>query len=304
MVGFIGWRALDVNYNRRAVHRNAHSPVCVLKSADQDRTMSCMPGLQNQHPVGYRDRNSTADRTLDILQLFTEENPILSGIEIATSLGVARSTGYRYLQTLVGSGFVEDVRGGFRLGPRIFELARLTHVRADLSEISLPSMRTLGEQTGETVLLTRRSGNVVVCLERVEARRSIRLSYDRGHVFPINAGASAAVLLAWAPDADIDIALAAAPLQRFTPKTLTEPSLLKQRLAQIRDYGVAVSREDLDLDVVGVAAPVRDGTGTVRAAVSVAALASRLSVADTPDVVAQVRAAASEIGSRLTVAES
>jgi DNA-binding IclR family transcriptional regulator len=113
---------------------------------------------------------------------------VLSGAEISERLGVARSTGYRYLQSLVGSGFIEECRGGFQLGPRLFELARLARRGIGLSEIARPVMRELAAQAGESVLLTRRSGAAVVCLEMEEATHPIRLSYERGHILPINAG--------------------------------------------------------------------------------------------------------------------
>ncbi|WP_280384150.1 IclR family transcriptional regulator [Nocardia wallacei] len=263
-----------------------------------------MAGPKVRKSVGYRERNSTADRALDILQLFSEDRLVLSGAEISQQLGVARSTAYRYLQTLVSTGFMEDAPGGFRLGPRIFQLARLARAGIGLSEISLPVMRELARQTGETALLTRRSGHVVVCLERVEASRPVRLSYDRGQVLPINAGAAAEVLLAWASSEEIDAVLAEAPLRRFTPKTLVDPRRLNKRLAEIRKAGFAVSRSELDENVVGVAAPIRDSTGAVRAAVSIAALAARLPAEDTRRAADQVCAAAAEIASQLSLIES
>ena len=104
-----------------------------------------MPGHADGSARRYRERNSTADRALDILLLFTAEKPVWAGTEIATQLGVARSTGYRYLQSLVSTGFIEEAAAGFRLGPRIFELARLARAGIGLSEVSLPSMRRLAD---------------------------------------------------------------------------------------------------------------------------------------------------------------
>ncbi|MGH3633985.1 MAG: IclR family transcriptional regulator [Mycobacterium sp.] len=235
-----------------------------------------MPGHNDGARTGYRERNSTADRTLDILSLFRADKLIWTGTEIADHLGVARSTGYRYLQSLVNVGFIEEAAGGFSLGPRIFELARLARAGTNLPDIALPAMRTLAASVNETVLLTRRSGRFVVCLDLVEAAHTVRSSYERGHVLPINAGAAAEVLLAWAPPDDVAAVLAAAPLQRFTSKTLTDPAALQTRLAQIRKDGLAVSHGELDEQILGVAAPIHDAKRSVIAAVSVAALASRI----------------------------
>ncbi|WP_063043431.1 IclR family transcriptional regulator [Nocardia pseudovaccinii] len=263
-----------------------------------------MPTADKRSTARYRERNSTADRALDILGLFTSDKPSWSGAEIAAQLGVARSTGYRYLQSLVGRGFLEEAPHGFRLGPRIFELARVARVGVGLSEVSLPVMRALSEQVNETVLLTRRSGSSVVCLDLVEARRAVRLTYERGHVLPINAGAAAEVLLAWADPAEVAAVLSSAPLERFTAKTLTNPDDLRARLVQIRKRGVAVSQGELDEHILGVSAPIRDAVGSVCAAISVAALAMRVPRSELDALKIAVRNAAVDISRGLTLVDA
>ncbi|MEU3010163.1 IclR family transcriptional regulator [Nocardia asteroides] len=252
----------------------------------------------------YRERNSTADRALDILLLFSADKPVWTGSEVATELGVARSTGYRYLQSLTTGGFIEEAAGGFRLGPRIFQLARMARAGLGLSDAALPVMRSLAGQINETVLLTRRSGRSVVCLDLVEAQQAVRLSYERGQVLPINAGAAAEVLLAWADPAEVTAVLELAPLERFTPKTLTEPELLRKRLAHIRKTGFAVSQGELDPHILGVAAPIRNATGTVCAAVSIAALAARVPRSQLRDVERAVCGAAAEISRQLELRDA
>ncbi|MEE6169689.1 MULTISPECIES: IclR family transcriptional regulator [unclassified Mycolicibacterium] len=258
-----------------------------------------MTGKAGESTAGYRDRNSTADRALDILLLFNDNKLVWTGSEIADQLGVARSTGYRYLQSLVNTNFVEEVPGGFRLGLRILELARLARTGMNLSEIALPAMHELAAAVKETVLLTRRSGRSVVCLDLVEAPYPVRLSYERGHLLPINAGAAAAVLLAWESEDEVTTVLDAAPLESFTAKTLTDTGELRKRLARIRKEGVAVSQGELDEQILGVAAPIRDAKGAVTAAVSIAALASRVPRAQIKDVKAAVKRSADLISQRL-----
>ncbi|ORW41846.1 IclR family transcriptional regulator [Mycobacterium paraense] len=262
-----------------------------------------MPGSGARATSNYRDRNSTADRALDILLLFNEKKLVWSGAEIADRIGVARSTGYRYMQSLVNAGFVEEGAGGFRLGPRIFELARLARAGTSLGDIAVPAMRSLVAAVGETALLTRRSGRFVVCLELVEAPRPVRLSYERGHVLPINAGAAAEVLLAWASPDEVASVLNTAPLERFTAKTLTDPAQLQARLAQIRKDGVAISQGELDKEILGVAAPIHSARGGVIAAVSVAALASRVPRSEVKSLKLAVKTAAANISEQLTIAD-
>ncbi|WP_189265482.1 IclR family transcriptional regulator [Streptomyces fuscichromogenes] len=252
----------------------------------------------------YRDRNSTADRALDILTMFDDTHLVVSGTAVAERLGVARSTAYRYLQSLVAGRFLEEAPGGgFRLGLRVLEIARLARRSYGLSEVALPSMQALAEDVRETVLLTRRTGDLVVCVDRAESEtRAVRISYERGSALPLNAGAAALVLLAWSPEDEARRLLEAAELRRFTPATLTDVDALVERLGRIRRLGYSVTRGELDLDVVGISAPIRSQGGQVVAAVSVAALASRLYPEAEAEVAQKVLAVAGEISERLALA--
>jgi DNA-binding IclR family transcriptional regulator len=265
--------------------------------------MSYMAGHSKEvtAPSGYRDRNSTADRALDVLQLFTDERNVWSGADISEQIGVARSTGYRYLQSLVSSGFIEEADGGFRLGPRILELARVARKGIGLSELALPVMRELAQELNESVLLTRRSRDAVVCLELVDSAHPIRLSYERGYVLPLNAGAAAEVLLAWTEREKVEEILSEAPLQRFTRRTLTDPKKLQARLNRINKQGYAVSRGELDENVLGVAAPIFGSDGRALAAVSIAALSSRVPDSELDRVIGAVQSAARRIAEGLAM---
>ncbi len=234
------------------------------------------PGL-GVRASAYRERNTTADRAVDILGLFTPKRLTLSAVEVAAEFGVARSTAYRYLQTLLTAGFVEESpSGGFRLGLRVFELARLARLSYGLSDIALPRLRALVASTGETALLTRRSGDRAVCLEREEPEvRRVRLSYERGTVLNLNAGASAWVLLAWEPPALIGDLLSTTTMARYTETTLTGVEEIGQRLARVRDDGYAVSYGEVDPDAVGIAAPVFGEDGAVAAGVSLVTVRRR-----------------------------
>jgi DNA-binding IclR family transcriptional regulator len=263
-----------------------------------------MPG--QKAVSSYRERNSTADRALDILAMFTDEQPIVTGTTVADRLGVARSTGYRYLQSLVSAQFLEEAPGGgFRLGLRVLELARLARKTLGLSEIAAPIIEEVAHDSGETVVLTRRTGDLVVCIDRAEAHRyTVRISYERGTVLPVNAGASAMILFAWDDPDQVRAFLSRTKLERFTEKTLTDVDALLARLAQIRSDGYAVARSEVDQDVIGIAAPIWGaGDGEVAAAVSVVGLGSRIPPKVERALIAKVRLAAARISERLAVVQ-
>lgn len=245
--------------------------------------------------------NATAERAIDVLLLFDEDSPILSANDIATALDMSRSTTYRYIQSLRLCGLLEEdqLRGGFRLGPRIFLLARIARIGQDLPEIALPIMRELAAETDETVLLTRRVNDEVICVERVNSSHPIRLAYERGHVLPPYAGASAKVLLAFSPPSEVDAVLFGLKLQRLTPHTVRSLRELRGQLATIREAGYSVSDGEVDVGVRGIAAPIIGESGDAVAGLSVAGPAFRLPDDVVSRVVEAVCAAADRIGIRL-----
>jgi DNA-binding IclR family transcriptional regulator len=246
-------------------------------------------------------RNTTADRAIDVLLLFDDHAPVLSAAEVAEQLEMSRSTTYRYLQSLRSYGLLEEdeARGGFRLGTRVYELARIARKGLGLSEVALPIMEEVRDEVGEAVLLTRRSGNQVVCIERVEGLRPTRLSYERGQILPVHAGASAKVLLAFADSAEIDAVLASTTLERFTDATVTDPEELRAQLERIRERGHSVSEGEIDTGVRGVAAPILSPDGRVVAGLSVAGLAFRITDNALPGVISAVMDGAERISKRL-----
>lgn len=246
-------------------------------------------------------RPSTADKTLDILLMFGEQRRTVSAVEVAQQLGVARSTAYRYLQSLLASGFLEEAEsGGYRLGKRLLRLAWLARRTMEVPVAARPVMRELAAEVGEVVLLTSLSGHAVVCLERADgSTQQMRISYRAGQALPLNAGASAYVLLAWLPPEQARELLGGAPLRRFTHQTLVSADSVLRRLEETRAQGYAVSRGELDQDVLGVAAPIRGSGGRVVAAISIAAVSSLVPDDRVPALAASVRIAADAISVHL-----
>jgi DNA-binding IclR family transcriptional regulator len=259
-----------------------------------------MPRAASARDTASRGRNATADRAIDILLLFSDHAPLLTAEEIADQLGMSRSTTYRYLQGLRAYGLVEEseTSGRFRLGPAIVRLARVARKGMGLPEVALPVMHDLTEHTGETSLLTRRAGDHVICIERVESTHPVRLSYERGNILELHAGASATILLAFLAPSEIDAVLKNGPLTRFTGHTVTDPDKLRDVLAQIRAQGYSMSDGEVDVGVRGVAAPIWGTEREVLAAVSVAGPAFRLSDDRLPQVIEAVCEAAGEISRR------
>ena len=220
---------------------------------------------------------NTLEKCVQILTLFTEATPRLSIEEISNRLGLPRSTVYRYIATLKKYQLVaDDIQPGvYRLGEWIFTLARAV-ARSSVQEIALPFMEELQRKYGETVILSALRTDRGVCLEKVEGTHALRVSHDRGAIFPLHAGASGKVLLAYMSPADQARIIHSQGLPRFTKTTITDPDRLAAELARIRNQGYAESNGEVTAGTYGIGAPIFDRRGKVIAALSVAAPAQRL----------------------------
>ena len=120
-------------------------------------------------------------------------------------------------------------------------------------------------------------GDDIVYVARVPTSRIMRVAINVGTRFPAHATSMGLVQLAGLPDGDLDAYLARAELRQLTSRTLTEPDALRAELARIRAQGWALVDQELEEGLRSVAAPIRDRSGRVLAAVNVSAHASRAS---------------------------
>ena len=111
-------------------------------------------------------------------------------------------------------------------------------------------------------------GAEVVYLERLSGRGAVNVISRVGGRLPLHATGVGLVLLAHA-DAELQEQVLAAPLKRYTAKTMCGPDELRRALAEVRRTGVAISDGQIELIALSVAAPVRGRRGEVVAALSV-----------------------------------
>lgn len=242
----------------------------------------------------------TVDRTLDVLLQFDEQRPEWSSSELAGVTGQHRSVVYRSLVTLERRGFVTRVDGGsrFRLGPKFVELGNVVLSGIDLRQVAHPVMRRLVQDTNESVFLTVVSRDESMCIDKIESSQKVRVTLDVGGRYPLHAGASNKLLLAYLP-VETRNELMRRGLPAHTPDTITEPARLERELAAIRKRGWAYSAGELTPSVAAVATPVRSSTGNVVAALSIAGLESRFTHERIDQLLAATRAAAGEISAQL-----
>lgn len=212
---------------------------------------------------------TAARKVLDVLGAFAPEARELSLSDIARRSGLALSTAHRVVGELESWGALERRDDGrYGIGLRLYEVAALAPRGVALRDAAMPFMEDLYELTHEVVQLAVRQGTELVFTERLAGRTSVGVHTRVGLHFPLAASGAGLVLLAFAPS-EVQEEVLAGPLQRFTSHTIVDPARLRTILADVRRTGIAVSDRQVTSDALAVAAPIRDPSGEVVAAVSI-----------------------------------
>lgn len=239
----------------------------------------------------------TINRICDLLNSFTEDEPVLSLTQISQRIGLPKSTTYRFLEALESQGMLyrEPNGRGFRLGYQLIRWGTLSQASISLRNVALPVMHQLASETGESAILSVRVGYAGMWIEMIESRHPVRLAMRVGQHLRLHAGASSKVLWAFLPPGQIEDILAHIELRPLCAHTITDKALLLEELDHIRQRGYATSFEETDPGAMGVAAPVFDHYGQPVAGIGVAAPVNRVPPERVPEVAGPVVEASQQL---------
>jgi DNA-binding IclR family transcriptional regulator len=208
-------------------------------------------------------------RLLSLLDAYGDGHVAFTLSELSRRTGLPLTTAHRLAGELLQWGGLErGADGKYRIGLRLVELAALCPRGTGLRDIALPFMEDLYEATHQNVQLAVREGTDGVYIERIAGRHAVPVRTRIGAHWPLHATGVGLVLLAFAP-ASVQEDVLAAPLQRFTPHTITDPGALRRVLAEVRKTGTAHSDRQITDDAYSVGAPVTGPDGSCAAALSV-----------------------------------
>ena len=216
-------------------------------------------------------------RGLDILVCFDARHPTMTLSEVAVAAGLARPTARRLLLTLAELGYVRVEDGAYALTPRVLGLGTAYTSSLGLWELARPHLEALVHQTGESSSMAQLDGSDIVYVARVAVPKIIALRVDIGTRFPAERTSQGKVLLAALPESEV-ARVVAEPSRSGLPPAPGRPLRdLQRELTRVRAQGWALADEELAPGVRSVAAPVRDGSGLVRAAMNVTVHAAETS---------------------------
>lgn len=210
-------------------------------------------------------------RSMQILELFSEEKALISYGDIADHFGFTKSSIYRYLGNLIDAGFVAAVGNGlYSLGPRLIELERLIVLSDPLLASGRKVMPAMADELADSaLLLCSLWGERVLCIHEVRSSVSSAATTPfvprrgRGVPYTLFEGAASVVLLANLP------AYKLRSIYRRNAGNIAEQELgqdwsgFAKVLKAIRARGYAHSVDTFHTGRISVAAPIVDGTGKV-----------------------------------------
>lgn len=232
------------------------------------------------------DTNSTnpiqsADRIFAILEALADQGSMRI-IDLSEQLGLHKSTVHRLLASLISMGYVtqNEQSGAYCLTYKLVEMSGKILKNTDILSLVRPYAEELSTACDETVHFVKKTGNVVLYLEKLESQsvkaRSFRLSSQVGLTRPMYCSGVGKAILAYLPEAEVDAIWNSSTIERRTEHTITSLSELKKELKRIREVGYALDNEENELGIRCIAVPVFDYHNTPEYALSVSSLISRM----------------------------
>lgn len=212
-----------------------------------------------------------------------------------------KSTVHRFLATLIEAGYVrQDLdTGRYALGARVAWLGAKFLESMDVREVARPILEELAQVTRETIHLGIMDGDEVMYLDKVPGQQTVQMRSRVGSRMPIHSTALGKVLLADLPEPAWKRYVSEIGLTPYTPNTIVQAESFYDHLRQIRRQDYSIDNAENEEGIRCVAAPVRNHTGRVLAAISVTGSTLTMTPEKAEVVIPQVEQAAQQLSEEL-----
>ncbi len=213
------------------------------------------------------------EKGLKLLEELAQSAEGMSAVELAESIGVHKTSVYRYLNTLLQAGYIQtNGDGSYHLGNKILELGSHMLRRMPLRETAHPFLVKLSAETQKTVHLCVLDGTDVVYIDKVESQRSLPIISRIGGRAPAYCtGVGKALLSSLPTDQVVDLLNHISP-QKHTALTITDPMELLEDLKLANERGYAIDDGEHEEGIKCFAAPIKGYGGETVGAISITGL--------------------------------
>lgn len=203
----------------------------------------------------------TADRTLDVIEMFARDGRPLSLSDIAAQLDIPVSSSHGLIKTMQARGYLYELgrRQGYYPTKKLSVMANAITAAAPLLQTLEPILSDLRDATDETVVLAKREGDGVTYLDVFESSQSVRFSPVPGEHKPLHSTASGKAILGTLSSSELEATVARLPLTKISDRTISNPKKLTEEIEQGRKRGWHYIVGENVPDLMSIAAPVRIG---------------------------------------------
>jgi IclR family transcriptional regulator, acetate operon repressor len=221
-------------------------------------------------------------KAMRVLTLLGERPSGCTLSELARASGYPTSTCYRLLKSLARDHFVEfdDRTKHYGLGLRLYQLGqRVSHAHG-FSGVALPVMRRLADISREAVLMSVLDGDRQLYIHYVQGPQQVSVRGEPGKHGPVHCTSMGKVLVAFAPEKVREELVESVDLAPLGPHALTDRAAFRAEISRVRAERHALADEEHEAGIRALGVPILGTDGVARAALSVAAPAYRMPVAD------------------------
>jgi IclR family transcriptional regulator, KDG regulon repressor len=213
----------------------------------------------------------------EVLNLFSVKHPEWGISELTKTLTLPKSSTSALVSTLVEQGLLRRTSTSrYKLGWRVIALSQVLLSTTDFRTEARPLMESLIARFGETVHLAALESGQVIYVDKLQGTRAVQVSVTGvGYRLPAHCSGVGKVILANLPWEEVQQILTHKGMPALTSKTITSLEALQEELQQVRAQGYAYDLEEGVEELCCVAAPIRDHSGEVVAAMSLSVPAYR-----------------------------
>lgn len=253
-------------------------------------------------PVDIRTKSVPAiEKAMALLECLATSQNGLGLSELTRELSLPKSSTYGMLLTLERLGYLHRNQdtGRYMFGMKILSLANMAVNGLNLRKLAMPHLRQLMNKTQLTVHMAIQEQHEAVIIEKTDSPFTPKVETWVGKRMGIHCTAAGKALLSDWPDEDID-RLIRFGLPRYNDNTIVSPRKFKKELQQVAKEGYALDDEEETIGSRCVGAPIRDQSGKVIAAVSVAGYKQQIHTETFHSLVRSVKETATAISDELT----
>ncbi len=248
--------------------------------------------------------NQSLDKALSLLEYFDAENPVRGLSEISRLSSIPKATVYRLLNTFEKNGYLmkmntDGKHGQYKLGMKFLELGTIVSESIELKEIALPYMKALRDDINEDVQLVIRDKTHAIYVEKLISKHPVRLYTKIGRTASLNAGACPRAILSFLKDEEIEYIIKNSEFVKYTENTIMDREKLLESIAESKKNGYTISHSEMEMQTIGIGAPIFDYTKNVIGALSTAGPDQRFTEEKFPEIIRKVKETAMNISREL-----